>query len=95
MKGRECGEPVCRIRPAKVFDWRPSGIYDEAYLDYLRKLLESMTEHGLVAYVVSRQALRIRPSLTSTGLSVPPPRRLVTALRRIRCACVDAPSRRL
>lgn len=29
------------------------GIYDEAYLDYLRKLLESMTEHGLVGYVVS------------------------------------------
>lgn len=54
MKGRECGEPVCRIRPQlKCFDWRPSGIYDEAYLDYLRKLLESMTEHGLVAYVVS------------------------------------------
>lgn len=54
MKGRECGEPVCRIRPQlKIFDWGASGIYDEAYLDYLRKLLESMTEHGLVAYVVS------------------------------------------
>lgn len=30
-----------------------SGIYDEDYLEYLRALLESMTEYGIVAYVVS------------------------------------------
>jgi hypothetical protein len=29
------------------------GKYDEEYLQYLRKLLESMAEYGLVAYVVS------------------------------------------
>lgn len=31
------------------------GIYDFEYLDYLRQLLESMTEHGLVGYVCLHQ----------------------------------------
>ncbi|WWC65076.1 uncharacterized protein I303_107690 [Kwoniella dejecticola CBS 10117] len=31
------------------------GIYDEEYLEYLRKLLESMTKHGLVAYIAIHQ----------------------------------------
>ncbi len=29
-----------------------SGIYDQEYLDYLRALVESMREYGIVAYVV-------------------------------------------
>ncbi len=31
-----------------------SGVYDEEYLTYLRALLQSMTDHGLLAYVVSK-----------------------------------------
>jgi hypothetical protein len=30
-----------------------SGQYDQEYLDYLRALLEGLSKHGLVAYVVS------------------------------------------
>ncbi|WWC98544.1 hypothetical protein V866_005436 [Kwoniella sp. B9012] len=55
------------------------GIYDEGYLDYLRKLLESMEPYGLVAYIAIHQDVWSRYSggsgapgwtLTSAGFDL-------------------------
>lgn len=62
---------ICRCR----------GKYDTAYLDYLRALMESMTEHGLVAYIVSTSAFSIHLTLI-LGIAVHAPRRLVPTHRR-------------
>ena len=40
----------------------PRGKYDEEYLQYLRALLQSMREHGLVAYIVSMTPMRRLPN---------------------------------
>jgi hypothetical protein len=57
-----------------------SGQYDQEYLDYLRALLEGMSKHGLVAYVVSdykKMEARVRCLLV-----VYTPRCLVAVFRR-------------
>lgn len=54
------------------------GQYDNEFLDYLRKLLISMNEHGIVAYVVSPVPLDTQ-ELTITGDT---PGRVLALLRR-------------
>ncbi len=47
------------------------GIYDEEYLAYLRDLLQSLTEHGLLAYVVCHpHVLGCRRSPLSTSVCI-------------------------
>ena len=48
MRGGQSSQPFCGMRLTTN-----RGQYDEAYLEYLRALIQSLSEHGLVAYIVS------------------------------------------
>lgn len=48
-------------------DGSHSGVYDEEYLEYLRQLMMSMSEHGIQGYIV-RPLLPPQPSLLTTHI---------------------------